>query len=297
MRFPLLPALAPRRASWLLAALLLFAAPLAAQTIQGRVTDAKTGEALPFVNIGLVGKGIGTVADEQGRYALPFSTAHARDTVRVSSLGFRPRRLLLEELARQPQLQLTPEAIALQEVKVKAKGPYKRTHRLGFDKDKEGGTLSLSSNDLGTEIGSIIQLKRRPTLLLNANFNVAYNHAGPLTFRVNLYRLLPNGKPSDVKLVARDIIVTSAVQKGPITVDLAPYQLVLDEDFLLSLEWVDGPERARVSSALAFVAGLGFTDNDLYVRTTSQATWERAAVGALLAGMQPKLGFFVTVKD
>ncbi|WP_167856405.1 carboxypeptidase-like regulatory domain-containing protein [Hymenobacter metallicola] len=268
-----------------------------AQTITGTVLDAKTHEPLPYVNIGVLRKGVGTVANELGAYQLRLETAQATDTVRVSSLGYRPRLLRVQELQQRPAVELSPEAVVLREVKVKAKGLYKRTRVLGFNKPDASGTLSMSSNDLGTEIGSVINLKNKPTRLLNANFNVAYNQSGPLTFRVNIYRLLPNGKPSEEKLLRRDVIVKTSVEKGPISVDLTPDQLILDEDFMLTLEWIGGPENAKVKSQLAFVAGLGYANNDFYLRQTSQASWERASVGAVLAGMQPKISFYVTVQD
>ncbi|TGE15295.1 carboxypeptidase-like regulatory domain-containing protein [Hymenobacter elongatus] len=268
-----------------------------AQVISGKILDAKTHAVLPFVNIGVLHKSVGTVADAQGAYHLSVASVSAHDTIRVSGLGFRPRLLRVQELQQQPTVELSPEAVLLREVKVKAKGFYKRTHLLGFKNPDASGTLTMSSNDLGTEIGSVINLSRRPTRVVNANFNVAYNHSGPLTFRVNMYRLRPDGKPSEEKLLRRDVIVTFGSEKGTISVDLTPDQLILDEDFMLALEWIDGPNQAQVKSNLAFVAGLGYANNDFYLRQTSQATWERTSVGAVLAGMQPKISFYVTVQD
>jgi hypothetical protein len=275
--------------------LLTAAAGAAAQSISGVITKAGSQEPLPFVNIGVPGKAVGTVADEQGRYRL--SGAAPTDTVRISSIGFRPRRLTVQALLTQPNVQLTEDAVALREVKVKAKGYFRRTRTLGISTNSENSTITLSATDLGAEIGTVISLKHKPTKVLNANFNVAYNQAGSLKFRVNLYRLLPNGKPSTEKLVQRDIIVTSSVAKGPITVDLTADQLILDDDFFLALEWIGGADAAKVTNALAFSASIGYTNNDLYIRTTSQGTWERQSAGAYLAGMQPRASFYVTVQD
>lgn len=268
-----------------------------AQAVSGQIMDARSRAGVPFVNIGVLGKAVGTVATEQGAYRLAVGNASPADTVRISSIGYKARQLTLRELMAQPNLLLTPEAVALGEVKVKAKGLFKRTHTLGNTTNSESSTMTLEAKDLGSEIGTVISLKRTPTKVLNANFNVAYNQAGSLTFRVNLYRLLPNGKPSEVKLLTRNVIVTSSVAKGPITVDLTPDQLILDEDFFLTLEWIGGADAKRVSHQLAFSAGVGYANNDLYLRETSQATWERISVGAVLAGMQPKISFYVTVQD
>lgn len=275
--------------------LLTLAVRVHAQSISGIITKEGSQEPVPFVNIGVPGKAVGTVADEQGRYRL--SGAAPTDTVRISSIGFRPRRLTVQALQTQPNVQLTEDAVALREVKVKAKGYFRRARTLGITSNSENSTLTLSAKDLGAEIGTVIRLKHKPTKVLTANFNVAYNQAGSLKFRVNLYRLLPNGQPSMEKLVQRDIIVTSSVPKGPITVDLTADQLILDEDFFLALEWIGGADAAKVTNALAFSASIGYANNDLYVRETSQGTWERQSVGAYLAGMQPRISFYVTAQD
>ncbi len=55
-------------------------------TIRGRVTDAETGEAIPFVNIILKGTTSGTATDFEGYYAL--KTALKADSLRAMSLGY-----------------------------------------------------------------------------------------------------------------------------------------------------------------------------------------------------------------
>lgn len=277
--------------------LLLLTVAAQAQVLTGTVLDAKTQEPVPYANVGIPGKSVGTVADEAGAFRLSYSETNLQDTVRVSSIGYRSQRITLRQLVAQPTVRLAEESIALGEVKVKAKGLFRRTHTLGNTGNSENTTLTVSASDLGAEIGTIISLKRKPTRVLNANFNVAYNRAGSLLFRVNLYRLLPNGKPSAEKLVQRDIIVTTSVARGPITVDLSADQLVLDEDFFLALEWIGGADAKKVSNQLAFSASLGYVNNDLYLRKTSQDTWERASAGTVLAGLQPRISFYVTVQD
>ncbi len=268
-----------------------------AQPISGRVTDARTGQPLPFVNIGVVGKALGTVSNEQGLYGLAFQEKLAADTVRVSYLGYRPQLLTLRQLQSQPNLALSPAAVALAEVRVQGKSRAWRARTLGFAGTSESTTLSLDAKDRGAEVGTVIYVKRKPTKVLQANFNVAYNRAGDVTLRVNLYRLDAKGRPTNEKLLRREVLVHSAVARGPIVVDLTPDNLLLSEDFFLSLEWVAGANATTVHNGLAFSAGIGYADNDIYYRAASQASWERLSAGAVLAGMQPKLSFYVTAQD
>ena len=54
---------------------------------------------------------------------------------------------------------------------------------------------------------------------------------------------------------------------------------------------------AQVSKNLAFSSALGYGNGTMYFRKTSEDAWEKVSVGAMLAGMQPKLGFYVTALD
>jgi hypothetical protein len=271
--------------------------PTLAQAITGRVTDARTGQPLPFVNIGVVGKALGTVSNEQGQYGLAFEDKLANDTVRVSYLGYQPRLLTLRQLQAQPAVALSPAAVALAEVRVQGKSRGWRARTLGYAGDSESTTLHLDAKSLGAETGTIIYLKRKPTKVLQANFHVARNQVGTVALRINLYRLDARGRPTNEKLLRREVIVRTAVAHGPLTVDLTPDNLLLSEDFFLALEWVGGADADALHQGLAFSAGIGYADNDIYYRTTSQANWERLSAGAVLAGMQPKLSFYVTAED
>ena len=63
-----------------------------ATTVQGIVTDAVSGEALPFVQIGFIGTNTGTTSDMDGRFRLTkkASAGHSQDTIRFQMLGYEP---------------------------------------------------------------------------------------------------------------------------------------------------------------------------------------------------------------
>ncbi|NRA51931.1 MAG: hypothetical protein HRU12_22620, partial [Phaeodactylibacter sp.] len=86
-----------------------------------------------------------------------------------------------------------------------------------------------------TEIGAAIQIKE-PVFIKHANF--VLNHAGgdSLLFRVNI-RDYQEGKPGS-KLLKEDVFIHTKQKRGVISIDLTPYDLVLEADVLLSLEWI-----------------------------------------------------------
>jgi hypothetical protein len=291
--------------SWLqkvAGALLVALLPLAAigQTLTGTLTAGSAAGPVPYANLGIPGKTVGTVTDERGRYQLAYTPANLAGTVYVSSLGYRPQRMLLRELVAQPNRTLVPVAVPLADVRVQAPGLYKRRRTLGCTSTSQSIITRLKAEHLGAEMGMVVCLKHKPTRLLTAHFNVLYYQPDTLRFRVNLYRLLPDGRPSGEKLLTRNLLVSTADRANPdapLTVDLTADQLVVDEDFLLTLEWLSGGEVEQVSKSLAFSSALGYGKGDLYFRKTSQDFWEKPSLGAALAGMQPKVGFYVTSLD
>lgn len=90
-------------------------------TISGRVTDAATGEGIPFASIAVKGLTNGTTSDADGRYIL--RTKQLADSIQVLSLGYKTRSYRLIHVDKQIiDAQLVAAATKLQEVKVYAKG-------------------------------------------------------------------------------------------------------------------------------------------------------------------------------
>lgn len=90
-------------------------------TISGRVTDAATGEGIPFASIAVKGLTNGTTSDADGRYKL--QSKQLADSIQVLSLGYQTRTYPLTGATTQViDAQLIATATKLQEVKVYAKG-------------------------------------------------------------------------------------------------------------------------------------------------------------------------------
>lgn len=99
-----------------LAGLLPIAAFGQAYTVTGKVTDASTGEAVPFANVYIKKTTIGTVTDFEGRYKLPLD--NLPDSLYASSVGFRPRAKHVKpgEKTQTINFQIQPKDVLLQEV-------------------------------------------------------------------------------------------------------------------------------------------------------------------------------------
>ncbi|PHN04057.1 carboxypeptidase-like regulatory domain-containing protein [Flavilitoribacter nigricans] len=212
--------------------------------VRGIVQEAEGKNPIPFVNIGIPDATIGTVSDEDGKFILKVPDSLA--VVRFSAVGFQTLSVSVQDLLRQPVIYLKAGAINIPVVEITAT-------RLGEDEvlgnripSRRWG-LGMGSGQLGAEIGTVIRV-RQPTLLQEARFGIRDRGADSLLFRVNLYRL--EGDLPGERLGPGNILLSSYLQEGELVADLSPYNLVVDEDILLCLEWVKGRQANQVCSKL-----------------------------------------------
>jgi hypothetical protein len=93
--------------------------------VKGTITDALTGEPLPFVNVAFVGKSVGTTTDFNGKYQM--DTKWGSDKIQASFMGYEMMEKTVEQGINQTiDFALEPKQIKLEEVTVRAqKGRYK----------------------------------------------------------------------------------------------------------------------------------------------------------------------------
>ncbi len=89
-------------------------------TISGRITDAQTGDPIPFAGVAIKGKTAGVTTNFEGFYTL--KTTQLGDSLMVSSMNYRPRtKAIQKDLTNQTlDFQLESSEIKLQEVKIYA---------------------------------------------------------------------------------------------------------------------------------------------------------------------------------
>ena len=92
------------------------AASAAGPAVRGVVLDRKTGQPVPYASVSYPSQGVGTVADEQGRFGLPRAAAGA---VQVSSVGYATASVTPGPGAAALTVRLVPAAYELQDVQVR----------------------------------------------------------------------------------------------------------------------------------------------------------------------------------
>lgn len=257
-----------------------YARPAAAQptVLTGQVQAQPTGQPIPFASLGIKGKNVGAVADEQGRFTLRVPTAFTTDTLTFSAIGYRSQVVAVASFARlQPgTIALAPVATALQEVVVQA--PATKTRRIGTTTHNPllwGNVQQKDSHDM-VEFAAFIPLANTPSELVQAHIFLRRPTADTVTFRLNFYGAGPD-QPGE-RLVEQPILVRTAIANGWLTIDLTKYALTLQRNFYLGFEFL--PEKQAAVPTFSYGAQLG---GAALVRTSSLGTWKREPGASLSA--------------
>lgn len=251
--------------------------PYSQEGLRGKVICQSTNEPLSFVNIGVVGKNIGTVSNLNGEFTIDIPDAYNSDTLKFSMIGFKSQSHKVQEFkkkfinSKKLIVSLEENVTALSEVVIVGKKRWK-VKTLGNVNESTKTTSGFYSKELGAEIGTIIKIKKSPTYIESFSFFVAKNTYGNLFFRFNIYNL-KDDKPFE-NILNENIFVQTGIGKGKVTVDLKKYNISVEDDFFISLEYVK-PLPEKRGNELSFGSGLGLLDNPSYSRFSSQGDWEK----------------------
>jgi len=253
-----------------------FAVPDGAQSwneVSGKVKDAKTGEGLPYVNIGILNGERGTVTDTEGRFVLDFTEDASKDTLRISSIGYRPKELLLRNLVDQRSISVSlhEDVGELPEIVIPAQGLKQKT--LGNKTESRFMGTGYSYDQLGAEMGIKINVRHEPTYVDAFNFFVSHNRLSARSiFRVNFYSA-EKGKPHKNLLKENILVRIDPKETGAISVDLQDQNIVLTDDVIVTLEWVENEGENNKGEAIFFSLAL-FNNGTLY-KKSSQARFKK----------------------
>lgn len=239
-------------------------------TLKGRLLDSLTQLPVEFANIGLIGKGVGTVSNENGDYEFVVPDSLMQENIRISIIGYVNKTFSTYELRKKNTILLKQSATNLSEVTVSAKKT--KFKKLGHETQTKAVSAGFTKNNLGAELAVKLNIKHPQTQIRKFYCNVNKNTLNKLPiFRINIYNATKNGYPGE-NILKQNIIVEPKEMTGLIEIDLTPYNLIVDEDAFVSLEWIKD---------LGDVKGLYFSaklvGGATYYRLASQDQWRKEA--------------------
>lgn len=258
--------------------------------LKGTIVDAANHTAIPFASLGVKGTNLGTVSNSKGQFELSVSEEHALDTLVIAMIGYKQQQLTVNELAQalkiNPEQALEAAVYSLQEVEVK--GSKLKTRSLGNEASPSGmGMTPFKFSNLGNEIGLLCKVKGRTTYLEEFNVDVFLNDFDTLFFRLNIYTL-EDGMPKH-NILQEPVYIQFTGKKGKASINLQPYDIAVDQDFVVSLEYVKKLNKVDLTrkdqSGLYFGAKKAF-GGTVFTRSASQADWNVSSSGLFAPKME-----------
>lgn len=241
------------------------------QSIEGLVINEGKDTPVEFVNIGLSGKNIGTVSDESGKFSLFIDSQFDNDSLLFSKIGFQHFQVKVSDFRSMSEkvILLKEKTYDLSEVVIK---PIKvREELLGITTKNTSIQAGFKDNLLGYECGVLMKVKK-PAFIKRVNLNVANCTYDTVFYRLNIYKVVGSKEFENILTEPIYVEMTKEQIGDQLTLDLRSRNIVVDGDFLVTLEHVKdlGPGTYNFCAAL-----LGKT----YFRKTSQGEWGSIPIG------------------
>ncbi len=251
-------------------------------TCKGLLIDSLSKEPLEFANVGLIGKGIGSVSNEKGEFEFKVPDSLAMVPLKISLIGYKPISLKVSEVQNGKRILLPPASISLEEVQINPKKVKIKV--LGNETTSKAVSGGFKSNLLGAEMGVRLNIKHPDTYLRTLKFHINSNTLGKTPiFRVNIYAKGPDGMPGE-NILKQNIIIEPKDTVGLVEVDLKPYLVFVSEDVFVSIEWIKD-----LGNATGLYFSTKLIGSATYFRTTSQAKWEKTT--PIGVGLHVEVGY------
>jgi hypothetical protein len=236
-------------------------------TIAARVLDAEDKTPLAYVNVGIPGKNVGTVTQEDGSFKLNVDPQLVNDSLAFSMAGYKKRMISLRKIP--TTIVLYRRSGGLAEAVVTQ--PIRRTKILGNTTTSKLVSVGFPMRFLGAEIGVRISLGKHLRRLEKFHCHVSDSKFDSAIFRLNIYMVV-NGRVENI--LQRNVLLPIGKAPGDCTVDLSALNLSLSGVILVSLELLSAGPPGPNAGAVYFSAA--FFNSGTWRRQTSQAEWKKA---------------------
>ncbi len=252
----------------------------------GAIKDSISRAPLPYVNIGIINRDVGTVSDVDGKFRISLDDRFNDDSLRISMVGYQTRVFKVTEfksfIVGNPEIKLLELTQELQPLVVSEK--RLKEEILGNRTESKKFRGGFTNSDLGNELGIVVKVKKGGTFIKAFNAFIVSNTSDSMKFRLNFYNL-KDGLPNE-RIVADQIIFPIKTNTGKFVLDLRQYDIKVKDDFFVSLELI---ENFGQKDKRGVLFSAGFLGSPFITRETSQGQWKK------FRGVS--LGFNITVQQ
>lgn len=242
------------------------------QVIHGKVLNVDTQLPLAYVNIGIMGRDIGTISDESGNFVLNPSILPAEAKVRFSMIGFESRIFDISSFYDNITITLTEVPTLLNEVIVSSSA--KRELQLGETTNTKKHLAGWGGYGVGagSERGIRIDSEQFPLYPKVLGVNIARNAYDSILLRFHI-RYLDNDLPAK-EILPENLLHIFKGASGSVIIDISKYNLTIDKPVSVSVEWVKAWGSCKGASCF-----LQFSVNPskgtLYMKEASDGVWKK----------------------
>jgi hypothetical protein len=235
--------------------------------VSGKVIDEKTGEALPYVNIGIRLKNKGTTSGIDGTFSITVEPKFKNDSLVFSMIGYEELKLPLLFPDAFAVYKLKEKAYHLSTVTISARKPVIK--KFGIHKyNPHLHFIDASTNQQDIfEIAQLIKPGKTPVKITSLNLHLNESRADSGVFRINFYQW--NKEAPGKRIVEKNITQTKAIKEGWLKFDLRDYNIVLTGPFVAGIEFLPSGKKTR---SIEYEVKLGGRSRS-FVRTSSLGEW------------------------
>lgn len=249
--------------------------------LSGNVSDKATNQPLPYVNIGIANKSIGTVSNEKGDFRLKLSQEMAEnDTLVFSYIGYDPVKKLISDLNSPVHILMNSSEDQLEEVVLETKAA--KPKRIGRTNNGLGlmhyNFYTVYEEDVDDRLSKEVGMKFRlnkDCRVEKFNVSISQNEFKTLKFRLNIYSL-KDDLPNELIISDNIILELKDQQTGWYTLDLNKYDIFLHEELetiVIAIQWVES-KKADAESKFFSIPVSQSPFNKVYSRDKAMDSWK-----------------------
>ncbi len=210
------------------------------KTLYGKVVSDKSGDPLPYVNIGIQGTGTGTLSNRDGTFTITVPKELSEKQVVFSYIGYQQQQIMISKVEEKHAMvvRLSEAPQKLQPVIVESE-KLKHFNKQVGNKYDESSMVVTDSVSAGSEYAMFFEINQEqaPLYIHEISFKVSFNTMKTLKARAHIYDAFPsNGLPGEELLTSNQIITS---QKKHSWVKFTFEEAIeVNSDFFIAIEWI-----------------------------------------------------------
>ena len=209
--------------------------------VTGKIID-ENGKPIPYANIGILDKNVGTLSDPDGSFEITLPTSMKNDSLIFSSIGFATLQLPVNKLLTKASpitIRINSTATLLNEITVSDKKLNRKVARLGWMGGKDG-VLPLDTIMGGGAVALLVESPGIPFNLEKLQIRLMYNSKDTLKLRFHVFEYDSLKEQPGKELLAREIILKENKKFGWVRFDLSNENILLNQKRVcIGFEWID----------------------------------------------------------